>query len=152
MPVRHQAEVADALKARRKSVNQKPADELFHIQSHRPGLVAVLAAIVLPLERYPAVGKAENAIVGQGYAVGVAAQILNRRKRSSKRLLRIDNPFGFSNRIEISLKPQLVFERLQFAEEPELVSLKRFFQSTEKVLISQAGRNRREQENVEPPD
>jgi hypothetical protein len=100
MPVGHQADAVDSLKARWQRVNQKPPDELFCAQSHGSGVVAVSAAIVSPPERDAAFGDAEDAVVQRCYAMRVAAQILNDGLRTSKGFRRIDNPFRFLERIE----------------------------------------------------
>lgn len=121
MPVGHQAKIADALKARRQRVNQKAPDELFGIECHSPGLVAVFAAIVLPLEGDTTFGDAEDAVVRQCYTMRVTAQILNSSLRASEGLFCVNDPFGFFERIEPAPEDGLVFKRRQFTEERQLV-------------------------------
>jgi hypothetical protein len=45
-------------------VNHEAPDELFRPQSHGPGLVAILAAMVFPRERDAFAGDAEDAVIG----------------------------------------------------------------------------------------
>jgi hypothetical protein len=127
-----------ALKARRQGVNQKAPDELFGIQSHGSGLVAVLTAIVLPLKRDAAFGDAEDAVIGQRHAMRVAAQILNGGLRASKGFLRIDDPFGFFERIEPDPEGGLVLERCELAEERQLVVFESSVKSLKKEPSEQA--------------
>ena len=97
-------------------MHQETPNELFGIESDGSGPVPMFAAIVLPLKGDAAFGDAENAVVGQRHAVGVAARILNRGLRPSERFFRIDHPFGFSQRIEKGPQGGRVFGWLQLAE------------------------------------
>src|SRR5437763_14602241 len=73
LPVGEEAVVANAVEAVRQGMQQETADELVGIKRHQLGL-AVLA-IVFPGEADLAVGQRDQSAVGDGDAMGVAAEI-----------------------------------------------------------------------------
>jgi hypothetical protein len=84
--------VANALEPVRQHMEQKPADKFVGGQGHRFVLAAM--AIILPLEADLIVLDIEEAVVGDGHAVGVAAHVVEDLLRSSEWALGIDHPFG----------------------------------------------------------
>src|SRR5438132_2613421 len=68
-----EAVVADALEAIGKDVKEEAADELVGAERHR--LLPVAVAVILPAKTDLAVVDADQAIVGNGDAVGVAGDI-----------------------------------------------------------------------------
>ena len=85
-----EAEMTDTHEARRQDVEQKPADELTAIERHGLLLTGVLAVLV---------GEGDvlwidikNPVIGNGGAVGVAAEIGEHGFRRSKGLLGVDHP------------------------------------------------------------
>src|SRR5665213_984888 len=90
LPVGEEAEVADAYEAAWQQVEQKAAQELVDRQSHEPLLVGVRG--ISPAEGDVALLKGDQSAVGDGDAVGVAAEIAQRVFRSSEGRLGIDDP------------------------------------------------------------
>jgi len=74
--VGQEAVIADALQAGRRHVLEEEADELVGGDGHDFGFACV--AIVFPLEGNPAVFEGQQTAVGEGDAMGVAAEILQR--------------------------------------------------------------------------
>src|SRR5215469_6130851 len=104
-------------------MDQEAPDELLGVERHGSNLVPVFAAIILPAEGDAALGMAEDPIVGQGQSVGVAGEILNGGCRSSERFFRVDDPFGISERIEVSLKGGCGLKLRQFAKKRQVALL-----------------------------
>ena len=84
------AEVADADEASGQHMLAKAAQELGSGESHDALLVAV--SIVFPSEAYAVTIEAEQALVADGDAVGVAAKIAQHARRLAKSRLGIDHP------------------------------------------------------------
>jgi len=70
--VGEEAEVADAHEAVGDDMEQEAADELRRLQLHH--LDAVAVGVVLPAEAHQAVVEAEEPLVGERHAVGIAAR------------------------------------------------------------------------------
>src|ERR1700686_823437 len=90
MAVAEEAEVTDAVKPVRQHMDQEAADELVSRESH--GLLTVVIAIILPSKADLAVVHGNQAIVGDGDTVGIAADIIENLFRASKRPLGKDHP------------------------------------------------------------
>ena len=84
------AVVADAMEAVRQDVEQEAADELVGAKGHH--LLLVVVAIILPAEADPAFGESHQAAVGDGDAMGVAAEIIKHLLGSAERALGVDDP------------------------------------------------------------
>jgi hypothetical protein len=78
MAVGEQAEVADALKSGRQSVEEKAPDELLGRERHDAGFVLVFVAVVLPLESDLAIAHRQEPLVGNGDPVRIAADVFQR--------------------------------------------------------------------------
>src|SRR6202030_1523127 len=89
-PVGEEAEVADAHEAAWQQVEQEAAQELVDRQSQEPLLVGVRG--VSPTEGDVALLKGDESAVGDGDAVGGAAEIVQRCLRSPEGRLGIDDP------------------------------------------------------------
>ena len=72
--VGEEAEVTDADEAVGDDMEEEAADELRRLQLHH--LHAIPVGVVLPTESDTTVLEAEDALVGEGHAVGIAAQVL----------------------------------------------------------------------------
>jgi len=88
--VGQKAEVADADEARGKHVEQEAAQELLHRQGHETLLVAVRG--VPPAKGDLAALQGHQAVIGDGHAVGVAAEITENIFGASEGRLAIDHP------------------------------------------------------------
>ena len=90
LAVGEQAEVADAVEARRQDVEQEPAHELAGVEGH--DLLATLAAVVLPAEADLVVGHGDEPAVGDGDAMGVAPEIGEDLLGPAEGALGVDHP------------------------------------------------------------
>src|SRR5260370_28299937 len=78
------------MKAVRQGVQQEAANELVALKCH--DLRLAVMAIIVPAEGNRGIGHAEEAGVGDGDAVGVAAEIGQYLSRSAEGWLGIDHP------------------------------------------------------------
>ncbi len=108
--VGEQSEVADANQASREDVKQEAAQKLMGGNGHDLLLAAV--RIVSPAEGDAAVFKSHEAMVGDGYAMGIAGQVVENMFRAAERWLGIDDPILLAK-----LKPILREELLQSSDE-----------------------------------
>src|SRR5437667_12774118 len=90
MTVGEIAVVADAMEAVRQNVEQEAADELVGAKGHH--LLLVVVAIILPAEADLALRKTDQAAVGDGDAMGIAAEIIEHLLGSAERSLGVDDP------------------------------------------------------------
>jgi len=88
--VGEETEVADAHEAGRQQVEQEAAQELIHIQSHEPFLVAVGG--IAPTKGDVAVGESDQPGVGDSHAMSVGAEIAQYMFRSAEWALGVDDP------------------------------------------------------------
>jgi hypothetical protein len=100
--VTEEAIVPNVLEPTWKDMYQKAPDELVGAQCHR--LLLVATTIVLPAEANPAILDVEDAIVGYGDAVCIAADIVQNLLRSCEGGLGIDHPFGLSDGNQVLLE------------------------------------------------
>src|SRR5258708_4270731 len=129
-PVGEKAEVADAHEAAWQQVEQEAAQELVDRQSQQSLLVGVRG--VSPAEGDVALLKGDESAVGDGDAVGVAAEIAQRVLRSPEGRLGVDDPvvaeqgsepcgeaswFRQWRKVAVKREPVLVERRLQSGDE-----------------------------------
>ena len=120
MPVGEEAEVADAHEAAWQQVEQEAAQELVDRQSQQALLVGMRG--VSPAEGDVALFEGDQSAVGDGDAVGVAAEIAQRVLRSAEGRLGIDDPVvteqgseprgegpRFRQRCEVAVELKLAF-------------------------------------------
>src|SRR5579883_440519 len=100
MAVGQETEVADALETGWQGVQQEAAEELFGGQGQDFGLVWM--AVVFPLKRDLILLKCQQALIGDGHAVGVAAEILEHLLWAAEGRLGVNYPFDFSQRGQIA--------------------------------------------------
>ena len=79
--------MTDAAEAVGQHVQEEAAQELLGIEGHDLGLV--MMPVVFPAEAHPAVVKADEAVIGDGDAMGVAAEIVEDLLRPGERRLSI---------------------------------------------------------------
>ena len=99
--VAEKAVVANTLESIRQDVKQKPPDKLGGGKSH--GFVLIIVAIILPMEGDPVVFDIRDAIVGDGHAVSIAADVVEDLFGSGERRFGIDHPFRLPYGIEIQI-------------------------------------------------
>jgi hypothetical protein len=116
--VGQKAEVADAHEARGKHVEEESAQELLDRQGHQALLIAVRR--VSPAEGNLAAFEGDEAVIGDGHAVGVAAEITENVFGTTEGWLAVDHPvlteegteersehFRFCQKLEIPVEAQL---------------------------------------------
>ena len=117
MAIGKEAVVPDSLEAIGQDVQEKTADKFVRGQCHARN--ARFMPVVLPGEGDLIVRSVDEAVIGDGYAVGVAAEVAQNLFGASKRSLGVDNPVeaaegskecgectGFSQMHEIGEKTQ----------------------------------------------
>ena len=127
MPVSKEAKVPNAHKARRKDMQEKAAQELIGGKGHRPSLIAV--CVVLPTEGHLFAVKAQQTVVADCNAMGIASEIVQDVFRSAEWRLSIYDPILPTQLVEKSSKLIRITEVLQASTEDELVLLKGDFQA-----------------------
>jgi hypothetical protein len=90
LAIGQEAEVAEADKAAGQDVEQEAAKELDGVKGE--GFFDTAVAVILPAEADAAVLDFQQAVVGDGDAVGVATEILDDLCRAAEGGLGIDNP------------------------------------------------------------
>ena len=120
MAVRHEAEGADAVETVRKSVEEKPTDELIDLQPHHLGCAAI--AIVLPGEGDVGLAEGNEAGVGDRHAVGVTTEISKYLCWAAEWLLGVDDPIDAPHGRELRGKYRRVGERREITKEAEIAS------------------------------
>jgi hypothetical protein len=84
------AEVADPHESVRQDVEKEPADELVGGEGHGSG--SRMIPVVLVAERDAAVVEGDESVVGDGDAVGIAAEVLEDALRPAEGRLGVDHP------------------------------------------------------------
>jgi hypothetical protein len=84
------AEVANAWKTLRQDVLQEAAQKFFARQGH--GALLVVVSVVFPAKEYLGFVDRHNAVVGNGYAMRVASQIVQDVFGTAKRWLGVNDP------------------------------------------------------------
>src|SRR6267378_1831845 len=116
----------DANKSARNNMDEKSANELDGFKRHRFGLVAI--SVVPECEGDSTILQRHDATVGNGHAVGVAGQILERLFGSSKRRLGVNDPLLLTDSLAKCFKSRRSCQGLQLAVEPKLAFPKRLLQ------------------------
>ena len=90
MAISQKAEVADAGKARGQHMLEEAAQELFVRKCHSARFAVM--RVVLPSERHVAIRNVQQPVIGDGYAMGVASQIMQDMLGPAERRLGVDDP------------------------------------------------------------
>jgi hypothetical protein len=120
-------------------MQQETPDEFIGGQSHRFDLAA--GPVVLPLERDLIVSHIEQAVVRDGYAMGIAAHIVEDLLRPGEWTLGVDHPLGSFRSLEVPDNGEAFVKRLQRAEEPQFAGVKSFLQGFQKQTSEQTGQH-----------
>ena len=128
--------VTDTLQSARQHVKQEAANELRRIELHHTlyGFVAV----VFPAERDVSISDIDQAIVRDGDAMRVTAQIVEYLLRAAERFLCVHHPFRASRAIQIAGERLRVLQGREGVEEPEAPGLKGTPQPIEEQTPEQA--------------
>jgi hypothetical protein len=120
-------------------MDEEAADELVSTQCHR--FLFGVATIILPLEANLAVLDIEDAIVGDGDTVCVAADVLQDLLWSGERALGIDHPFSPTHRGEVTLEGGRLVQVSQGGEERQRAGAEGFLQGLGKKPPEQPREN-----------
>src|SRR5271167_279115 len=82
MAVAEEAVIANTVKPVRQHMDQEAADELPGLEGH--GLLTVVIPVILPAEADLAVVHGDQAVVGDGNTVGIAADVIENLSRPGK--------------------------------------------------------------------
>ena len=104
-----ETEMAYAMEGVRQDMHQEATDELRCGQRHR--LEAVLLTVVLPAEADEAVLNGQDAVVGEGHAVGVATEVVEDAGGSVEGRLGVDDPLGLAQGPEVPVEGGGIGER-----------------------------------------
>ena len=115
--VGEEAVIADALQADGDYVLEEEADKVIGGDGHH--FKAAGVAIIFVLEGNAAILEGQQAAVGNGHAMSVAAEIFQDVQRSAKGRFGINHPFLVMERSQVAGKGGGVAERCQIAEELE---------------------------------
>jgi hypothetical protein len=129
----------DAVEAVGQDVDQEPADELVGAEPHDPLPVAGLDPVVLPAERDRVGVGADQAAIGDGDAVGVAAEIGEHGLGAAEGGLGVDHPLGLAERGEVCREGSGIGQPRQIAEDLELPRLVQGRQPLEEQAPEQPG-------------
>src|ERR1035438_10355293 len=91
-----QTEVADADESRRQHVQQESAQKFVDSQRHQT--LFVLVSGIAPAESDDAVGECDEAMVRDGDAMGVLAEVAKRMLRPAEGTLRVHHPWSAERR------------------------------------------------------
>ena len=145
-PMRKDAEVADAHKARRQHVQQKAPQEFFDRQTH-PSLL-VLVRRVAPAESHASVGQRYEPVIGDGHAVGVAAEIMQRMLGAAEGRLGINDPVVAIQRANPGRKRPGLREWGECAMEAELARCMQLAQARDKLAAEDTAEHFHTQEET----
>ena len=121
--------MADAAELVREDVEQEAANELVDGERHCLGFVA--DAVILPAETDTTVLAGEETAVGDGDAMGIAAEIVEHLLGSAERAFGVDDPGDAAQRGEVAGEGGRFGECGEVAEEVQLASVERIEQAFE---------------------
>jgi len=113
--VGHEAEVADTVEAIGQGVKEEAANELIGLELHDLGGAAL--TVILPSKGDMVVVEGDEAAIGNGDAVSVAAEIGENLGWSAERLFGIDDPVDVPHGGEMGGEGRGLGEMRQIAEE-----------------------------------
>jgi hypothetical protein len=124
-PIGQEPERADADKAARQDVEEEPAQELLRAERHHSLLIP--AGIILPTESNLVLLESHEAVVGDGYAMGIAGEIAEHMMGTAEGGLGVDDPVLTEQGAQEGAKGLFVLERLERSGEGELALLEAMF-------------------------
>jgi hypothetical protein len=116
-----EAERADADKAAGQDVEQEAAQELLRGERHHSLLIPV--GIILPAETNLVMLEGHEAMIGDGYTMGIAGEIAEHMVRTAEGGLGVDDPVLMEQGTQEGAEGFLVGERSKASGEDELVLL-----------------------------
>lgn len=131
--------MTNAVTAVRQSMQKEAPDELADVERHRPRPVAM--SIVAPAKRHLATRHADHAGIGDGDAMGIAAQIGQHLLWSAERRLGIDDPVAALGRGQTLGESLRVGQFCEISEEAQVFCRECGAQRLQKQLPEQARQN-----------
>ena len=119
----HQVVMTDAVEPVRKDVDRETSDKHGPDHAHNLLAVTILDAVVFPSQRDVIGISADQAVVRDGDAVGIAAQVGKYGLWATEGRFRVDHPFGFAERIQPSDEGVRLRQPLQVLIESHLSGL-----------------------------
>src|SRR6266702_3395313 len=98
-------------------MEQESPDELICGKAHHLMLFGALEPVVFIAEGDLIVVDVEQALVGEGYAMGIAAEVFDHLLRAAERGLGIDHPFAFAKGSQIVEEGLAARQGLKIAKE-----------------------------------
>ena len=132
-----EAEVADAVEVFGQDMEQEAADELFGGEGQ--GLEAAVMAVVAPAEADLTVLDGEEAVVGDGDAVGVLAEVVEDLVGAGEGGLGVDDSLGLAEGLEVAGEGVGVVERGEGVAELEPAGAEGLLEQFEEEAAEQAG-------------
>jgi hypothetical protein len=137
MTIGEKAEVAHAVEAVRKHMEEKASDKFVGMKTHDLLTVATVATIVLPSEGHMVAIGMNDAAVCDSDTMGVAAKIGEHLIRTTEWRLRIDHPFDAASAGKMAGECLVIVEMSEFVEELQLVFGKGFSESCQEKPAKQ---------------
>src|SRR4029077_6521275 len=88
----------------------------------------MVMAVVSPFKFHLAIFDVDDPMIGNGHAVGVAADIIHHLLWPGERWLGVDDPFQVSHQIEMTVESLRILECLKQSEEPQLAGVEGLLQ------------------------
>lgn len=129
-------------------VHEESADEL--IGRDNDGSVFFGIMIVSGFEGYPALGKIDNAMIGDGHAVGVATNVLEKLFGTAERFLAVDDPFLASSFSEEAVECIRIIKMGKGVGERELTLPEGILHGLAKEFSNPHGKSLYRYEEIEP--
>ncbi len=138
--------IANAPETVWQDVQQETPDKFLGAQGHRFDLIA--SAIVFPLEPDLIIFDVEQAVIGDGNAVGIAAHVIEHLLRSGERGFGIDDPIAVFQAFHMSAERRPLLQRFERAEELKFVGIECSLDGLQKEPAEQRGQDPDRQEEV----
>ena len=123
----------------RQNVEKKPSDELVGFNGHC--LHFIVVGVVSPEERHLAILNLEDAVVADGYSVGISAEVLEDPFGAVKGGLTIDNPLLVVEQPPEAFESVTLIEMTDNVGEEEFAGFVTCFQVCPKLLLEQLRHN-----------
>ena len=136
LAVGEEAEVTNADEAFGEQVQQEAAQELIQRQGHQ--FLLIVVSRVAPAKGNLAIGKRDESMVGDGDAVGVAAQILEHIRGASEGRLAVDHPVVSVEGSQPGSEDLGLSQGGEFAIEAELAALEGGAEGEDKLAAKHA--------------
>ena len=149
MAIGAESEVTNAMEAVGQGVEQEAPDELVGVQTH--GLYGAVVAIVLPGEPDMVVVAGLDAAVGDGDAMGVAAEIGENLRGSAEGLLGVDDPIEATHGGQMRRERGGIGQIGKIAEESEALRVEGGLHAFEEQAAEQPGKRLDRQKEVRAP-